>query len=272
MKPAGIVSLLTDFGHQDPFVGIMKGVILGICPGVTLVDLVHDLPPQSVITGALLLRSAVPHFPPGSVHLAVVDPGVGSNRRPVVISTPRGFLVGPDNGLLLPAAEALGGGLMREITHPQWRPPTLSSTFHGRDLFAPVAAHLAGGATFGQVGPVVREPVPLPMPQVRREGPRLIGEVIHVDRFGNLVTNLPATDLPTAPSLALTIDCDRLRLDRLSRSYSDVHPGSFVAVIGSWDTLEIAVRDGNAAASLGCGKGAMVSVGIPAAAGPSPRC
>lgn len=256
----GLITLLTDFGDADTYVGQVKGALLTVSPSVRWVDLTHRVPPQDVRVGAFLLWTAVAAFPPGTVHLAVVDPGVGSARRAVAARSAAGHLfVGPDNGLLGPAIDALGGlAAAVELTEPSFWGPRRSSTFHGRDLFAPVAAHLASGTPLERLGralTAVERPFTFPPP--RREGGLLVGEVLHVDTYGNLVTNLPAAELPAR---------FRARLGEVEISgaphahYQAVAPGESLALVGSAGLLELSVRDGSAAAALGAGRGAVVVI------------
>jgi S-adenosyl-L-methionine hydrolase (adenosine-forming) len=249
-----IVTLLTDFGLADTYVGQMKGAILAVAPGATLVDLTHAVPPQAVIAGAFLLWSAVEPFPPGSIHLAVVDPGVGSSRRPIAVRSVRGdVLVGPDNGLLVPALDRLGGLTAAiELTDPAvWR-PSPSSTFHGRDVFGPVAGQLAAGVPLERLGSPVEQPArPFELP--RPSGHH--GQVVHVDTYGNLVTNLPGTGLP--PRFHVRVG------DFVVPSashYAAVEPGALLALVGSAGLLELSARDASAAAITGAVRGAPVLV------------
>ncbi|MBI3108110.1 MAG: SAM-dependent chlorinase/fluorinase, partial [Candidatus Rokubacteria bacterium] len=186
-----IVTLTTDFGLRDPFVGVMKGVILGICPEAHLVDLTHDIDPQDILGAQLALESSVPFFPVGTVHLAVVDPGVGSARRALAVQSAGQCFVGPDNGLLSFAFKTTGWTAV-SLTAEHYRRPHVSQTFHGRDVFAPAAAHLARGVRLEHFGSPVLDPVRLDLPAAREEGGALVGEVIAEDRFGNLITSLMA--------------------------------------------------------------------------------
>ncbi len=255
-----LVSLLTDFGLRDSYVGQMKAALLRVCANAQLVDLTHEVPPQDVRTGAFLLWTAVEAFAPGALHLAVVDPGVGTRRRAIALQSMRGdVLVGPDNGLLMPAAWALGG-VRRAValTETRYFGPTRSNTFHGRDLFAPVTGHLASGIPFQALGPDITDPVAtIRFPRPRTEGASLLGEVLHADAYGNLVTNLPAGELPERFDV-------RVAHERLSGAphadYQTVKPGALLALVGSAGLLEISVRDGNAAQTLGIGVGARVEV------------
>ncbi|MEO8601136.1 MAG: SAM-dependent chlorinase/fluorinase [bacterium] len=260
-RPSGIVTWLTDFGTADAYVGIMKGVALGVHPQAQLVDLTHDIPPQAVAVGALVLRHAAPYFPDGTVHCAVVDPGVGSARVAVAVVTDRAVLVGPDNGLLAPAAEALGGAraVLALENAALFRHP-VSHTFHGRDLFAPVAAHLARGLDPSDVGSPCAglTPLALPEPLVGDTGVR--GEVIYVDRFGNLLTNIGVDLLVAFRGQRLSVTVSDMPVAALVATYAEAVPGAPVALVSSWGTLEVALRDGSAAAQLGVGCGAVVVV------------
>lgn len=260
MEAPPVITLLTDFGARDAYVGIMKGVILGIAPTAHLVDLTHEIPPQAVTTGALLLRSAVRYFPPGTVHLAVVDPGVGSARAPVLVVTERGFLVGPDNGLLHPAATAMGVKQVRRIENEAYFLHPVSQTFHGRDLFAPAAAHLAAGAHPSALGPQLSQLQPLALPEAVRRGDSIRGEVIHIDQFGNLITNIPRDLLTAFARERVSVSIGRVADIQVVSAYAEVPEGSALAIVGSWDVLEVAVRTGNAAQLLGVPRGTPVTV------------
>lgn len=251
-----LVTLTTDFGTRDPFVGIMKGVIASRAPGVPVVDVTHEVPPQDVRAGALVLRHAVPYFPAGTVHVAVVDPGVGGPRRPLCVETARGCLVGPDNGVLSLAAAADGVRRIVHLAEQRFFLEPVSATFHGRDVFAPVAAALASGATPTELGPAVEEMVTIELPQPRREPRRILGEVVYVDRFGNLVTNVAGPG-------AGTVTVRGQRVAATAGSYGSVERGALVAIVGSWGLVEIAVRDGSAAGQLGVGVGEPVIVELP---------
>jgi S-adenosylmethionine hydrolase len=257
-----ILTLTSDFGSRDAYVGVMKGVILGIAPNASLVDLSHEIPPQAITIGALVLRSAVEFFPTGTVHLAVVDPGVGSSRLAVAVMTEQCILVGPDNGLLYPSATALGIREVRRLERQEFFRPEVSHTFHGRDIFAPVAAHLAAGVPAQELGERVDELQPLTLPVARHEDRGLIGEVIYVDHFGNLVTNLGAADVATFPVQGLSVTIGEVSLPAPVPSYAAVKPGQPLAIVGSWGQIEVAVRNGNAAQYLSAGVGTVVRVSI----------
>ena len=261
--PKPVITLTTDFGRADAYVGIMKGVILGICPGAALVDISHEIRPQAVRQAAYVLSSATAHFPEGTIHLVVVDPGVGSERQPIAVQTARACYVAPDSGVLglsLDQDPPLKAVRVR-VAGSHFVRQEISATFHGRDIFAPVAAHLAGGAGLDEVGDEmpVDGLVALPGIQPRAEtSGDWVGEVLHVDRFGNLVTSIqyPSGQLPV-PNPNLSLHVGQVRIASLSRTFSDVAPGEVVAYVGSSGYLEIAEREGHAARRLG------VSVGDP---------
>ncbi|MFQ5667778.1 MAG: S-adenosyl-l-methionine hydroxide adenosyltransferase family protein [Candidatus Binatia bacterium] len=257
---AAIITLLTDFGVEDAFVGVMKGVVLGINPQVQLVDLTHAIPPQQIMAGALVLRHAVTFFPPGTIHVAVVDPGVGSVRRPIAVRTAKGFLVGPDNGLLWPAARVSEVHSARLIANAALLRHPVSQTFHGRDVFAPVAAHLSRGIDPQEVGPELSSIVELPFPVARRTGSAISGAVVYVDHFGNLVTNIEVDAVMRFAAKDVSVSIGTRRVVGLATTYTAVPEGMPVAVLGSWGLLEIAVRNGNAAQVFAAGPGVPVSV------------
>jgi hypothetical protein len=245
-----VIALTTDFGTSDPWVGIMKGVIAARAPGATVIDVTHGVRPQDVFAGALVLQHAVPYFPAGTVHVVVVDPGVGGPRRPLCVETDAGLLVGPDNGVLSLAAPAAAIRRIVHLTEERWFLRPRSATFHGRDVFAPVAAALATGTSPSVLGPEVPDLVRLAMPAVEQEPGLLRGQVVYVDHFGNLVTNVSEAALATFPSRALSISIGTVRLGGIAASYAAVAPGDLVAVVNSWGLLEIAVREGSARAAL----------------------
>ena len=256
-RPSGVITLLTDFGLEDAYVGVVKGVLLGINPRARLVDLTHAVPAQDVRRASLLLEGAWQFFPPGSVHLAVVDPGVGSARRPIAVAAGGHYFVGPDNGLLgfcfdLPGARAVVLTARRFHRHP------VSRTFHGRDVFAPVAAHCSRGVGLAALGPPLRDPVRLPWCTPRRRGPRVDGEVLLVDRFGNLLTNLLGAGLP-GPADRGVLRVGGARVRGLVGTYAERPRGTLGAVIDSSGRVEVFVREGSARRRLGIGPGARVS-------------
>jgi S-adenosyl-L-methionine hydrolase (adenosine-forming) len=252
-----IITLTTDFGTADSYVGIMKGVILGIAPDVRLVDLSHEIAAQDVRGAAFILSRAVPFFPDGTVHLAVVDPGVGSSRRPLLITTSWASYVGPDNGLFTFAMGEISAEIF-ELDRPKFWLPSVSSTFHGRDIFAPVAAHVARGVPRHDLGRPINDPVRLPlvMPQCHSDG-HVSGHIIHIDRFGNLITDISGGWLGDRRWRA---EIAGQRISQFGTTYEDAAYGKFLALVSSAGTVEIAVRGGNAAARLGVGVGEAVSL------------
>ncbi len=243
-----LVVLLTDFGLKDHYVGVMKGVMKDICPHLSLIDLTHEISPQDVKEGAYVLGVSYRYFPPGAVFLAVVDPGVGTERKPLALKAGDYFFVGPDNGLFTLVLKQEREFSARLLSNHKFFRPKISETFHGRDIFAPVAAHLACGAPFSALGPELKELVLLPWPEPRFEGRRLIGAVVHVDRFGNLITNISEEDLSrgrVARVLYRGLEIPFLR------TYGLAQRGEALCLIGSDGFLEIAVAQGSAAEKLG---------------------
>ena len=255
--PSGVVTLLTDFGLDDGYVGTLKGVLLGINPRARLVDLTHTVPPEDVRRASLLLEAAWRYFPPGTVHLAVVDPGVGTPRLPIAVRAGGHYFVGPDNGLFgfcfdLPGAR----GVVLSDRRYHLRP--VSRTFHGRDVFAPVAAHCSRGIGLMSLGRPLRSPVRLRRSEPRRRGARVEGEVMLVDRFGNLLTNLRGRELPGP------VDRGVLRIGGacirgLVGTYAERPRQALGAVVDSSGQVEVFVREGSASRRLGIGPGAPVS-------------
>jgi S-adenosylmethionine hydrolase len=254
---ASVVTLLTDFGLRDGYVGAMKGTLLSRCPGVQLIDLSHEIPPGGIDAGAYVLRQAAPWFPNGTVHVAVVDPGVGSSRRAVLVQTERHCFVAPDNGLLTLALADAPPLRVHVVENPGLWLSEISPVFHGRDVFAPLAAHVASGGDLDAVGPAasVDSLVCRPWPEPGRGGDSRKGAVVYVDRFGNVVTNLPVQETEVGIG---TVDVAWQRVS-MAQTYSDVGPGEFVAVRGSTGLLEVACRDGNAAERLGAEIGSVVT-------------
>jgi S-adenosylmethionine hydrolase len=259
--PRPIIALLTDFGSRDHYVGSMKGVILGICPDATLVDITHDIAPQDVLSGALELSAAFSYFPPGTVFVAVVDPGVGSGRRAIAAEADEYRFVGPDNGVLALALEASHGRHIVELTEARYARPTVSRTFEGRDRFAPAAAWLGRGVELRALGRPIDtlQRLEIPQPSATPEG--LGGEVLSVDRFGNLITNIDrkAYDL-AARGGATTVWIHDHVVPKVVSTYADVAAGEMCALFGSSGHLEIAMNGGSAAHELAARRGAAVRV------------
>jgi S-adenosylmethionine hydrolase len=229
----------------------MKGVALRICPIATFVDISHDVTRHHVREGAFLLWMTAPYFPEGTVHCAVVDPGVGTERRAIIIKSQKQFFVGPDNGLLLPAASRLGDLLVYVIQNAKFFGTEISKTFHGRDIFAPVAAHLANGVPPKEIGPPTREWVKLSFGQGIDHRGSLEGEVIYIDSFGNIITNISGDLLPKAPRADLIIETERKSSSaHYARTYGELPSGDLIVTIGSHGQIEIAVNRESAAQRL----------------------
>ncbi len=282
MKQIPLVTLTTDFGTADGYVGAMKGVILSIAPDARLVDISHEIAPQDVRQAAYVLYTAHPFFPSHTVHLVVVDPGVGSARRPIGLRTPRGTFVGPDNGVFSYVMAGEQVEALVELANPRYRLSQVSHTFHGRDVFAPAAAHLAAGAPIKALGPPVRDPVAFPPPRLEVASDGVTGEVLHTDRFGNVITSIGLLAW-SGDTLSLkkargrkqearngertrfeagdvTIVVGGQEIAGVHRAYAEVEPGEVLALVGSEGHLEIAVREGNAAERLGLRPGDTVAL------------
>lgn len=243
---AMLITLTTDFGYQDPFVGIMKGVILSINPQAQVIDLSHGVPAQDVFFGALLIQHAVRYFPPRTIHVVVVDPGVGSSRNPLLIECEGTYLLGPDNGVLsLALAEKRPRRIIR-LTNATYQLQPTSATFHGRDIFAPAAAHLALGTAPEMLGQPADNLIRLTWPQLVKTERTIKGQIVYIDAFGNLFTNIRADDLASARQYKLRIILGHLSIHGLAQNYAAVEPGDYVALINSWGLLEIAVYKGHA--------------------------
>jgi S-adenosyl-L-methionine hydrolase (adenosine-forming) len=258
--PAGVVTLLTDFGLADPFVGVMKGVLCGAHPSLRVIDITHGVGPGAIAEGAFWLERSFRYFPAGSVHCAVVDPGVGSARGAVVLAAEHHYFVGPDNGLLAEVTLRAAHGEVRAIDLERHRLSGASATFHGRDVFAVMAGRLAmREVSFADVGQLTQLSVPSPIPGIVSEADGFVGNVLTVDHFGNLITTLRASEvLPSAGSdFRLQIAGKTLRS---VRTFADAAPQELVALVGSFDSIEIAVRDGSAAARLQPVPGASVKL------------
>ena len=241
-----LITLTTDFGYRDPFVGIMKGVIAGINPNARVVDLSHVIPPQDVMAGALVLRHSVPYFPRGTIHVAVIDPGVGSARRPLLIECDGNIFVGPDNGVLSLALAGKPPARIIHLSNSTYHLQPVYTTFHGRDIFAPVAAYLSLGIAAFAFGEPVETSVRLYLPEVSRTARGLVGEILYIDRFGNLFTNICARDLRGLATEKLVISMGNVAIRGLASAYAAAADGGFVALINSWGLLEIAVYKGSA--------------------------
>ncbi len=243
-----LISLLTDFGTAGGYVGSMKGVILGRVDA-EIVDITHDVPPQSIQAGAFILRSVVPYFPAGTVHTAVIDPGVGTPRKPIAIKSGSYFFVGPDNGVLIPAARASGRPVVREINVKQVQCDRVSNTFHGRDVFAPAAAYLASGQDFEKIGPLLKVYSDLSFGETRNIPSGIAGTYVYADGFGNIITNIHADEFgklfKTGDRVSVIIG-EVQQVVEFRKTYSDVPSGKPVVLVGSHGYIEVAVSGGNA--------------------------
>lgn len=261
-EPPRIITLTTDFGTSDAYVGIMKGVILSINPNAQVVDVTHAIPPQDIYEAAFSIYAAHSYFPKGTIHIIVVDPGVGSDRQAIVCQTERAFFVCPDNGVL--------SYLLQSVENEEKQPvdavaiqnsvyylSEVSNTFHGRDIFAPVAAHLSLGVPLDDIGPPARPLVQLPIQVPELSGNTLTGQIVKIDRFGNAITNISETAIArlenasTGEMSIYEIRVGSARLNRLNRAYAESGIGKPLAIIGSCGLLEIAINGGNAKEGLG---------------------
>ena len=250
-----VITLLTDFGVKDYFVGAMKGVILARSPGSVLVDITHEIPAHDIHTAAFTLNAAYAWFPPGSIHLAIVDPGVGSDRRPILVEAAGHLFVGPDNGLFSLVTDQYPSAQIRHLTRCDYFQPEPSTTFHGRDVFAPVAASLANGTSPEEFGPIIDDPVRLePMQFESLPDGSARGRILHIDRFGNCVTNLPSDLFPvTAETRPFVLQVKECTVQTLERSYkaSALHPNLPFLIRGSAGFLEISLSSFSAERAFG---------------------
>jgi S-adenosyl-L-methionine hydrolase (adenosine-forming) len=254
-----LIALLTDFGLEDTYVGIMKGVIAGIAPTATVVDLTHGVPPQDVLAGAYALLSSYRHFPAGTVFCCVVDPEVGGDRAAVAVAAGGYAFVTPDNGMLAPILQEVAASGAVKLDDPAYHYPGGSRTFHGRDVFAPAAAHLAAGVALERVGsaldPAALQRLEWPEPTPTPDG--FAATVLHVDRFGNLITSLPGSVLAGE---RWQVRCGSVTIRGVSPTFAAVTVGEALAYVGSAGLLELAIRQGNAARSWGAARGDAVTV------------
>jgi S-adenosyl-L-methionine hydrolase (adenosine-forming) len=257
-----LITLTTDFGYADPYAGIMKGVIFGIDPQARIVDLSHGVPAQDIMAAALLLRHSSPYFPRGTIHLAVVDPGVGSARRPLLVEADGNYFIGPDNGVLSLAPDRRRPTRIIELSNPNYHLQPTSATFHGRDIFAPVAAHLSLGIAAQAFGETISDWVELPWPGIVRTETTIEGEIVYIDGFGNLFTNIRAHDLEELSGDLLSITVRDLSIPGLESNYAAVEPGKYVALINSWGLLEIAIYKQSAQRRSGAIVGDKVKVAL----------
>ena len=258
VQPPRRITLLTDFGTRDGYVAAMKGVIASLAPNAMVDDASHDIGPGDIAAASFTLARYARRYPPGSIHVVVVDPGVGSARRALAAMIDGRAYVAPDNGVLTDVLDDARETRIIEITDTAILSGEVSATFHGRDIFAPAAARLASGWELDRLGSPVNDPVVLDVPQPKRERDQVRGVVMHIDRFGNLITNIPGGWL----SAAATVRIGDMDVGGVRRTYADTAPGTALALIGSDGHLEIAVRDGSAAQLLGAIRGTAVHVTI----------
>lgn len=262
------IAMLTDFGYRDHYVGVMKGVIASIAPEAQIIDLTHGVPAQSLAAGAIALRQSWRFFPADTIFLAVIDPGVGTARRAIALETRAGArFVGPDNGVLWPAADEAGLAGAVELTNPRYRLKEVSATFHGRDLFAPAAAYLWRGVKLSTFGPaiavdaLIRPPAP---PPASATADRLSGEIVYVDGYGNLVSNIDRASYEAFAArfrgYSLWVTIGKGTRIYPHKAYGEAAPGAALATFGGFGTLEVAVRDGNAAERFAAKPGTPVTV------------
>lgn len=256
-----IITLTTDFGLADPYVGQVKGVLLSLCPQARLVDLSHQVPPQDLRVAGLILSTSVEHFPKETIHLAVVDPGVGTSRRALVVRAEGRTFVAPDNGLLTGIIREAGKVRCRVIANKEYLSPRISPTFHGRDIFAWAAGRLAAGLEPSKLGPEVEDPLLLDWPRPALKGRKIQGRVLFADRFGNLITDIPARLILDSPSSGVPeVRIGEQVLKGLHLTYAEAGAGQLLALIGSFDHLEIARNLGRADQEPGLAPGAEVEV------------
>jgi S-adenosylmethionine hydrolase len=243
-----IITLTTDFGSRDGYVGTIKGVILSINPKAEIIDISHQIPPQNVLAGAFCLFNSCTFFPEGTIHIAVVDPEVGGKRKGILIQTERYSLIGPDNGVFSPFLRTEKIKRMISLTNPKYFLGKVSATFHSRDIFAPVAAYLSLGVEAKEFGPALSEIARLNLPSIEKRGGKIIGRIIHIDNFGNLVSNVTAQELSKIKKFKMKVK-NRI-ISRLSKTYSEVGKGKILAYQGSSGFLEVGIREGNARLKL----------------------
>ena len=251
-----IVTLTTDFGLRDHYVGAMKGVILGICPQAQIVDISHEVKPFQISEGAFLVAQACSCFPPKTVHVAVVDPGVGTARRPILVEAGAQYFVAPDNGVLAMVYSAQPHKVRAISSERHFRQP-VSRTFHGRDIFAPVAAHLAAGLAAPRLGKRIEDYLRPGFLKPQRSGKRTwSGQILHIDRFGNLVTNFHASDFPDLETRNVSLAIGPQEVSVMARNYAECGAGELFLIVGSSGYLEVSVGQASAALAIGCEAGA----------------
>jgi S-adenosylmethionine hydrolase len=268
--PKPIITLTTDFGTSDHYAGTMQGVILGIAPSAHIVDISHDVQPFEITDGAFTIAEAYPYFPKKTIHVVVVDPGVGSTRRPLLAEMGGQYFIAPDNGVLSmifrreeARGQVRGQAKVRHITNDRYFLKPLSRTFHGRDVFAPVAAHLASGVPPAKFGKRIEDHLRLTFQQPFRTGKHAwTGSILKVDRFGNLITNLHIDEFPNIKTRAFGLNAGLQTVSRFALTFAECPPGEIFVLVGSSGYLEVATNQGSAAKALGCGAGSPVELVI----------
>ncbi len=244
-----IVTLTTDFGTKDSYVAAMKGVILRINPNINIIDLTHDISPQNILEANLFLYNSCPYFPQGTIHLVIIDPGVGTDRDPIVVSAGNQIFVCPNNGVLTMLSRKLQIREMRIIQNKDFMLKDISSTFHGRDIFAPTAGYLASGKKLDAVGEKLEDIVIIKIPEPIIKNKEIIGEIIHIDKFGNLISNINSDLLVKLENYKISI-CN-IKLDKIYDTYGEKNINETLTLIGSSGFLEISINQGNAFRELG---------------------
>jgi len=247
--PSPIITLTTDFGLKDPYVAEIKAVILSISPNTEIVDITHQIEKFNIRMGVYVLAAASPYFPKGTIHVVVVDPGVGTRRKAILIQTRQSYFIGPDNGVLSLAAKTQCIEHIYKITNPKLMLPKISNTFQGRDIFAPTAANIAKGTPTSEIGPEIHKIVTPKFAKITKRKNTLTGEVIHIDRFGNIVTNFKEKELESTSiktTVNLKLKNTKLKL-KFCKAYAEVEAQQPLAIIGSHNFLEISINQGNAA-------------------------
>jgi S-adenosylmethionine hydrolase len=256
-----MITLTSDFGLKDPYVAEMKGAILTINPNANLIDITHDIEKFNIRMGAFVLASAAPYFPKGTVHLAVVDSGVGTERRAILIQTKQGFFVGPDNGILILAAQNQGIEHIHQLTNPKFMLPKVSSTFHGRDIFAPAAAHLDNRVKPSEFGPEINNAIKPEFVTIKRRNGSLIGEVLHIDGFGNIITNINEKEITQNETRTVNVKLSNTLLKlSFGKTYAQTKPQEPIVLIGSHGFMEIALNQDSAAEKFHAKAGDKVEV------------
>ena len=258
--PRRIITLTTDFGNSDHFAGTIKGVILSIQPAARIVDITHEVRPFDVVDGGFTIAQAYRYFPKQTIHVVVVDPGVGSTRRPLLAEMAGQYFIAPDNGVLS-MIFSREPAKVRHITNERYFLKPLSRTFHGRDVFAPVAAHLAAGVLRSKFGPRIEDQLHLTFDKPNRRGKNVwTGSVLRIDRFGNIITNLHIDEFPQMKTRPFELRVGSKRVTRLALTFTECAPDELFVLVGSSGYLEIALNQGAAATQLGCGAGAPIEL------------